>query len=485
MTVYGLTSTGFNQKRQDVILAGLQQALKDAFGEIGIEVDQVFGMLAGVVSEPAADCWEQLAAIYWSRYREGAEGVSLDRVAALVGLTRIQAAASTVRVAFGGAEGTIIPIGTQTQLADAGAILFTLSQVTISAVAASKAEIEVTAVAVGAYTATINGVANTYTAGGGDDADEIATGLAGIINSTSSSVVTATALGAIVSIVTTEPGVTFSITVGTRLAVNRTYAEARSETVETGPIIIPAGAVDTIVTPVSGLQIVTNLEDGLQGRARETDTQLRQRIVSNPNGSGRSTETAIKAELLAGIPGVTSVIVISNRTGTTDVAGRPKKSFEVIIQSPGADDNLIAQTIYNNAPAGIQIVSTSSSPSQGNAVNVNGHTVVVAFSRPTAKRVWLWVDLVLFDEEVFPSDGTDQVAAALLELGNQSDPGIDIIVQKFYRPIYSVPGISYATIYMAVSDGTPSKPVDPAENYTIGDAEIATYDIARITVDVP
>lgn len=481
---YGLTPTGFNQKRQDVILAELHQALKDEFGEIGTDADQVFGMLAGVFSNPVADIWELLAGVYSAMYRT-AEGVSLDYVAEFVSLFRVAARPSSVDVAFGGDIGSVVPIETQVQIMNGGAILATTQQVTLSATACVRARTTIAeAFDDTEYAITINGIeVRVESPETGATAEAIAELFKDAISDALDGAVQVTRDEATLQITVSNLQTTMSVSVGSYIEIDIVFCQTPAAALETGPIIIPTGSVTEIVTPVTGVSEVINLVEGTQGRNQETDAALRTRIVAVPNGPGKATETAIKAAVTAAVSGVSAVQVISNRTDEEDDEGRPPHSVEVIVQSLGGDNDVIAQAIYDSGPAGIQFVSSLETPSTGTAIDANGEEIIITFSRPAPKLVWLWVDIETFDEEQFPDNGLESIAAALLAQGNESQVGIDIIVQKFYRPIYSVPGIANATIYMTVTDTpNPPKPDDPATNYAIAGAEIAVYADSRIVV---
>ncbi len=478
---FGLSPTGFKVKRQSDILASLQASVRALLPGIGVEADQVMGQLLGVFSDPLAELWSLMLAVYSSQYRQGAEGVSLDGVAAFVGLNREAATASTVPLALQGDEGTLVPAGKLVQVQNSGPVFATATARIITQSNVVHVEFTATAAAGSGehYGCVIAGVDCGLDSSSAKTAAEMAIDVAAFIVDQGIDGVSAIADGVLVVVKAVDGKTGFPVTASDNLSVSRIWSPVLGIAEDLGPSTVPAGTVTDIVTAVTGWESVENLVDGASGSAEESDPALRQRIILNPKSGGRATEARIKARLLDEVPGMVQVNVISNRTGSP-VSGRPGHSFEVIVQSPGNDDDVIAQEILDNAPAGIEIVSTSTTPSSGNAVDSEGKVVAIAFSRQEDVDIWLWIDLTYNTEENFPPDGFAQVRAALLALGALSVVGGDIIIQKFYKAIYSVPGIATATIYLALSN---VKPGSPATNTVLGDYQLAVYDSTRVVVE--
>ena len=107
-----------------------------------------------------------------------------------------------------------------------------------------------------------------------------------------------------------------------------------------------------ILTPVAGLDSVT-LDEGILnlvvGRQVETDEELRRRRMFSVQQTSTTTLASIKANLYS-LDGVLHVTYLENETESEDINGLPMKSFEYIID--GGDYGEIAQTIFNNKPAG-------------------------------------------------------------------------------------------------------------------------------------
>lgn len=109
----------------------------------------------------------------------------------------------------------------------------------------------------------------------------------------------------------------------------------------TGAIPCKAGTLTTIVTPVNGLDSVTNVTDGVMGYAEESDGTFRQRITDNwLNIRGRSILGAI-IDNVAALDGVISVVGRENYATTArvidGVSMQPHSIYLDILGGNGAD----------------------------------------------------------------------------------------------------------------------------------------------------
>lgn len=155
---------------------------------------------------------------------------------------------------------------------------------------------------------------------------------------------------------------------------------------KTGPVVALATKLSVIVTPSTGWNSITNAADGAKGRAAADDPELALTRIVELASRGSRTAAAIRARV-SKVSGVLSVTVYENQTSST-VGGRPAKSFEVVVWDglvPGATDNAIAQAIFDVAPEGIQAYGTAT----GNAIDGDGDTVAVAFTRASVLRTYV------------------------------------------------------------------------------------------------
>jgi hypothetical protein len=166
------------------------------------------------------------------------------------------------------------------------------------------------------------------------------------------------------------------------------------EAIETGPVAAPAGTLTVIVTPVTGWTAITNATDAALGRDIADDVELRETRQIELAGAGQDHYAAIRAAVV-GVAEVIEAAVFGNETLVTDGDGRPGKSFEAVVwdgDPSAADDDELAQAIYDSKPAGILSHGVGSS---GTAVTETGADFTILFTRATKLRVYVDVEVVL------------------------------------------------------------------------------------------
>lgn len=174
---------------------------------------------------------------------------------------------------------------------------------------------------------------------------------------------------------------------------------------------VAADSLIVIVSPLLGLDSVTNASAAENGRDQERDDELKLRYFESAAAGGGSTGNALKAYLLSQVTNVTDVEIVENRTETT-VDGRPPHCFEAYVLGGIAAD--IYDAIYEMAPLGIRSFgdNTQEMPSGG------GTTITIAFSRPT--EIDIWIDATVTRGSNYPLDGDTQVENAILYFVNSS-----------------------------------------------------------------
>lgn len=248
------------------------------------------------------------------------------------------------------------------------------------------------------------------------------------------------------------------------------------ESEETGPVAAPAGTLTEIETPVSGWDSVTNALDAVLGTVEEGDAALRVRRIAELFNPGSTTVEAIIAAV-SGLDGVTDVYVFENTDYITDGEGLPPKSFEVVVE--GGDDTEIAQTIFDNKPAGIKTHGTTTeviSDSQGTNHDIK-------FSRPDDVDFWVTITVSVI-AGVFgggvEATGVAAVKEAIVNMGDALGIGDDVIALRVPAAALEVSGVNDVTIYK-VDD------VDPpvaATNVVLSNRQVADFDTSRVTVTV-
>lgn len=245
--------------------------------------------------------------------------------------------------------------------------------------------------------------------------------------------------------------------------------------VTTGPLEALAGSLTTIVTPVDGLDSVTNATDITPGRDVESDAEYRVRRGEALQATGAAVDLAIRGALLDDFDHLTDVIVRSNRTLTDpDADGIPAKAFEAILYPDAGDaalDLQLAEAIFRLQPVGIE--------AHGDKVftvtDDEGYSQTVKFSYAT--EVDYYVAATVTAGATYPADGDAQVAAALLAEGNLVGVGDGVRFWKFIAALDSIPGIEDVTIKIDTVD----PPVNTANIAGVYDT-IPRFDSSRITV---
>lgn len=144
-------------------------------------------------------------------------------------------------------------------------------------------------------------------------------------------------------------------------ADNRVCAYGSATAVRTGPVVAPAGSVNSIQTAVMGWIGVTNVGDTYIGTDIETDEAFRKRIMeSRPIGIGFNTHLV---SALNRLDGVNSNCVLENNTGTAIVKKDvliPAHSIYVGIDCIETEELIsdIAKEISRAKPIGTGMVSS-------------------------------------------------------------------------------------------------------------------------------
>ena len=474
---FGLSSSGFSRKRLEDIKSELEAEFRSEFGDVNTAPDSVIGRIIGIIAKGQADTWEQLQAVYNSQYPDSADGFSLDNVAALVGVQRLAATRSTVTASASGAEGTALTTGRVVEVPDTGERFESTQSVTITKSNAVDIDVSVANVLDSTtYTITVNGTALDFTSDASATEAEIIAGLVSAVNGGSEPVSATDNGDNTMTIDADSVDTSFNASVDANLQIDQVASPMPMRSQNTGPIEALSGTLTEIVTPVSGWASVTNAEDADEGRNTETDEELRTRRAQSLQVAGSGTVESIRARLRE-VTNVEDAFVIENRTDSTDGSGRPSHSFEVVVA--GGLDQDIADTLWEHKPAGIETYGTENI----NVTDSQGNTQVINFSRATEIYMHVKVTYTKYTEETFPSDGESQIEDNVLEYGQTHSIGEDVIVQRFFGPIFEVPGIATVTVEIATSATAGGSPgAYQTTNLAISQTETAVFDSSRITI---
>ena len=250
----------------------------------------------------------------------------------------------------------------------------------------------------------------------------------------------------------------------------------------TGPLAAPAGTLTVITGPVAGWNSITNAEDAALGRVQDTDATLRERRAQELSRAGACTPDAIRADLLE-VPGVEKVTVFENNTDFTDDDGIPAHSIEVLIYDgvvPAVANNVLAQAIWDTrAP------TRTYGNASGTAVDSEGTSRTVSFSRPVAKNVYLTV--TVDGEGVIPANATTLLEDRLVTEGNEVlQPGVDVIALALKCILLDTKkdlGYAWVNDVPTLLLGFAATPT-LGNNLAITSREIARLDTSRTTITV-
>ena len=451
-----VTDAGFLKPTLAETKINLQERFRLAFGADTDTGDTTpAGLLIGELAKALSDATDADQEVFASLDANSATGVSLDRIGALTGITRISAAAaraSVVCYANGGHLGLVLTPGRQVRRVRGGLVLSLLESLTISLSACR--EIYTTypaAVAGGSYTLVTSLGSYTVAIPGGtaDPAGYLYTHAATLFNAgqTTSGAVARHAYGtesdnmaAAECLQITSPATVFSFTAGawTTLLVGSAGLFVATAT---GAQDIAIGEISEIVTTETGWLYARNLVLGVSGRDIETDEAYRMRR-SRSFREGYATEDAIRQSLLSSVEGIIAAEVISNRTLSLDVESRPAKSFECIVD--GGTNEEVAAVIWRTQPAGIEshgvgALHTYYTPDS------QGYLQTVKFSRPQQKILDVKITYSVYAEEDFP--GVITLTEYILAwAATEYKLGKDVIAGRIAGAAYRVPGVGSAAV---------------------------------------
>lgn len=200
---------------------------------------------------------------------------------------------------------------------------------------------------------------------------------------------------------------------------------------------------------------------GIERNEDESDDSLRERINS-ASTTGLATYDGMLTYLRDQIH--SSVNLLRNDEPDTNADGIPGHSVRVVIPQGVYDaleekveegeidsaDNYVAQKVWDCKAAGIRTDGNKT----GTAVDADGLSQTVKFSIPQDTSIEVKVELTLYTEESFPTDGIEAVRKAIIGWATGTDgwpkaefvPGKDVIPEHFYTPILNVSGIESAVV---------------------------------------
>lgn len=466
-----ITTTGYSVKRYTDIINQIRQELITASGNPNLDMSDssILGIINNIYALKLSELHELAQSLWSAGDVDTATDVALDRIVARARISRLQEQKALGDLHFTDSLGKTLIAGTQIKDLS-GNVVQTLSQLTLDTTGVVGATVNVTAVNNFTYTVTISGTQYTFLSDATATSTEILNGLiAALANNIS---LQCSVVGGRLSIQSTTP---FNIIVGSNLSIHQVTKAVAGEALVASTELFEAGTLNYPVSSI-GTTTVTNRQNWSLGRLRETDSELRFRFKRSVGGQGNATVEAMFAKLNA-TEGVLSATVEENWTNVTNANGLPAKSVECTVK--GGSDIAVATAVWQSKPAGIQPFGNTSYV----ITDSQGINQTIFFTRPVDQYIHVRVDYVLYNEEVFPSNGLQMIAQAVKDYGDSLGVGNDIIPQRIMAAIYNrVQGINNLIVTVGKTSTPSGTPTLTSSIVPIGRKEEAVFDLSRISV---
>ena len=178
-----------------------------------------------------------------------------------------------------------------------------------------------------------------------------------------------------------------------------------------GNIECPAGALNTIVTPVSGWDSVSNTYDGVPGYDTESDNIFRERITANMLQKRARSALGAIVDNVAAISNVVSVVGRENVADTTaTIDGIEMAPHSIYLAILGGEDKTIARVIAQQKTLG---AATNGNTTVSYLDNDIGYTYQYLIQRPA--QVELRVLVTYANTLYTPVDAQSRMAALIME----------------------------------------------------------------------
>lgn len=467
---YGLSRDGFKRKRLPEIKSDIFQRFEDTTG-VTVEKgsNSIIGVLVGVIGYEIADMWKSLEDTYNAMYPNTAEGVSLSNAAGLAGILPSPSTGSIAVLTCYGQDGTFIPSGTEVSSSSDSTIVYASvddANISIDNFSVLHFEIEGEVTEGTRYSIDIDDVVAQYTANQGDSKSAVLIALSAQLPSLTTNVSND------VLTITTDYINSARLVEYSGVALTKLGSPIRFECETLGAIDSPVGTITQVIDTITGFESATNDVPVSVGNDADTDETLRQRWSASLYNRGSANIQAVRARVLDCI-GVNKAVVIENVGDVTDEDGLLPHSIEVIVSGGNNED--IANAIYLSKSGGIQTNGTQVVEIRD---NTTAKTYPIRFNRPTNKPIYVKVDVYDYTEEIWSDANVKQIKQAIVDYGGNLSFGEDVILQRFYGPIYAATkGIGRLEVKMS-TDGSSYG----SSNVPISIREVATFNVDNIEV---
>lgn len=464
--------------------------VKTYTGNPDISVDtssnSFIGRVNSTIAPELADIWQEADKIQKNMYVDSSSGFALEKLAGIVGFTRLAATYSRGDLVFTGDEGTTIPEGSVfasikgDQFTNEKLLTITSEdciglQITVGLLDTQNSR---------DYNIYIENRTYTYTSQTSDSQEQILNGLHTnlALEDTITSSVTLNPSDPTKSYlaITLKPSETSNLNLTTNplLLLQSISITGIANAVESGNIFGDAGSLTEIISSLSGLDSIHNPSDFTIGRDKETDEQLRHRMKTDFNTVGSGTLATIRSNLLNNLD-IIKVNINLNRLFTTDAQGLPPKTYEVIAKHTNTDAE-VAKIIWKTKPNGIGTHGTTTV----SVLDASGDPQSISFTKATDLYAYFKIDYTTLSEEVVPNDIQTRIREAVVLYGqSNSNIGLDVIPKKFYGVIYgSTTGIDDLTVWVHL-DVSPSLNVDNITTWTEDKIAVTSIQMATFATN--
>lgn len=486
---FGITTTGYNEKTYDDVLAELETNMRNRFGaDVDLNLWSPLGMIIRSTAASMAAVWAESEANLYAAYAKTATGDNLDRIGEDRGVIRTDAVSATGTMTFTGVDATPIPAGTKVQTAGSSPVVFATTEA--AAISGSTVDVAVSAVVPGIagnvagstivlLTVPISGISavtNAAATTGGADAETdivyrrrvlafLDTAGKATETSNGNNVLAVTGVQAVNSSVPSLAQIKFVVDVLTGAAYDTSVSDAIKETMAQGVAAsgMNAGAFDADTTIATYNGTFTDGESGEPAAAYL-----------------RVTDQAIQAV------DVDVFVTYTNQDDNTAEAG-----IATTIPALSAVGTTVAITL-NAGDTGIKDITSVRIDEAGNTgttgdafeIIVGSGTYPYMFIRPTQKNIDVTVVLVLTSEA--PADILTQVSDSITYYLNNLGVNADV---QYSDVLYSVlvdkqtgtpfAGIDTITTLTATDGVTPITAI--GESITVGTQEKAVAKTISVT----
>jgi uncharacterized phage protein gp47/JayE len=246
-----------------------------------------------------------------------------------------------------------------------------------------------------------------------------------------------------------------SVLAGTYPAVFESESAGSAAVAEAGTI--------TVLDPIAGVNSGTNAAAATAGKDIESipELRIRREVALAPGGS--RTRGAIRSKLVL-LDGVLSAEVFENTSNATDANGIGPHNIRPVVWdgSPAAADNdAIAQVIYDHGPEGI----LSQGALSGTAQDPEIGPIPIRFDRATTSAVTVAVNI-----ESTAGVAIDDIKAAILA-AMPTRVGREVTFHKLAGSVFSVPGVD-DWVTFTVNAGTSDLAAVQSRIYLLDEGDI-------------